>query len=67
MRRASLWSALAALSLALASGLPAWAVEAGSPAPEFEADSTAGKIRLSDYAGKKHVVLAFYFADFTGG
>ncbi len=67
MRRASSWTALAALSLVLAAGLPARAVGPGSPAPEFEADSTAGKIRLSDYAGKKHVVLAFYFADFTGG
>jgi peroxiredoxin Q/BCP len=47
--------------------LPAAALEAGDKAPEFEADSTEGTIRLSDYAGKKHVVLAFYFKDFTGG
>ncbi len=67
MRKPWLRSALSALSLVLAAGLPAWAVEAGSPAPEFEAESTAGKIRLSDYVGRKHVVLAFYFADFTGG
>lgn len=41
--------------------------QVGEPAPDFEAPSTAGTIRLSDYRGKKHVVLAFYFADFTPG
>jgi peroxiredoxin Q/BCP len=40
---------------------------AGDPAPPFEAPSTAGQIRLTDFKGKKHVVLAFYFADFTPG
>ncbi len=40
---------------------------AGDPAPPFEAPSTAGQIRLADFQGKKHVVLAFYFADFTPG
>lgn len=40
---------------------------AGDPAPPFEAPSTVGQIRLTDFQGKKHVVLAFYFADFTPG
>lgn len=36
-------------------------------APLFEAESTAGPIRLIDYRGKKNVLLAFYFKDFTSG
>ncbi len=36
-------------------------------APLFEAVSTQGTIRLSDYMGKKPVVLAFYIKDFTPG
>jgi len=61
------WQALALLGSLLA--LPAFAqgVEVGQTAPTLEADSTLGKIRLTDYQGKKHVVLAFYFKDFTGG
>lgn len=47
--------------------LAALAVEEGGKAPDFEAESTAGPIKLSDYHGKKHVLLAFYFKDFTGG
>lgn len=41
------------------------ALKVGEKAPLFEADSTQGTIRLADYHGKKHVVLAFYFANFT--
>ena len=36
-------------------------------APVFEAESTKGIIRLADYLGKKNVLLAFYFKNFTGG
>ena len=43
------------------------AVEVGDPARAFEAQSTSGTIRLADYLGKKNVLLAFYFKDFTGG
>ena len=43
------------------------AVEVGVVAPTFEAQSTAGTIRLAAYHGKKNVLLAFYFKDFTGG
>ena len=43
------------------------ALEVGDAAPAFEAESTTGTIRLSDYQGKKNVLLAFYFKDFTGG
>jgi len=41
------------------------ALDVGNKAPIFEAPSTLGDIRLADYSGKKHVVLAFYYADFT--
>ena len=47
--------------------LAAFAVEAEGKAPEFEAESTAGTLKLSDYIGKKNVLLAFNFKDFTGG
>jgi peroxiredoxin len=53
---------------------PIWRVEVGDEAPDFELPATgdtAGKggpprrIRLSDFRGKKNVVLAFYPAAFT--
>jgi peroxiredoxin Q/BCP len=43
----------------------AQALEVGQKAPAFEAVSTHGTIRLADYLGKQHLVLAFYYADFT--
>lgn len=45
----------------------AWSLDVGDTAPAFEAESTMGTIRLADYQGKKNVLLAFYFKDFTGG
>jgi peroxiredoxin Q/BCP len=42
-----------------------FALTAGDKAPLFEAPSTQGKISLAEFQGKKHVVLALYFADFT--
>jgi peroxiredoxin len=37
-------------------------------APDFELNSTTGKkIKLSDFRGKKVVVVAFFPAAFTGG
>jgi peroxiredoxin len=53
---------------------PLWRLEVGEEAPDFElmaTGDTAGKggprkkIKLSDFRGKKHVVLAFYPAAFT--
>ena len=35
--------------------------------PDFEAESNRGTIRLADYHGKKNVLLAFYYKNFTGG
>jgi peroxiredoxin Q/BCP len=57
----------AATLIGLAAAVPAGAAEAGKAAPVFTAESSAGKIALADYQGKKNVLLAFYFADFTGG
>lgn len=37
----------------------------GEEAPDFEAVSTFGPIRLSDFRGKKWVVLFSHPADFT--
>ena len=45
--------------------LSANALEVGDEAPQFEAFSDKGPINLMDYQGKKNVVLAFYFADYT--
>jgi len=56
--------------LALASFLfPSLAAsaEVQEKAPDFDAESTKGTIRLADYLGKKNVLLAFYFKDFTSG
>jgi peroxiredoxin len=42
-------------------------VNVGDKAPDFELDSTSGqKVKLSDFSGKKKVLLAFYPLDFTG-
>jgi len=44
-------------------------LEVGGAAPDFELPAVTGdrrhKVRLSDFRGKKHVVLAFYPLDWT--
>ena len=61
--------ALAALLSMVLLGLGAshvLAVQVGDKAPEFSlAATTAEAIKLVDYAGKKPVVLFFYFAAFS--
>lgn len=43
-------------------------LKVGDKAPDFSLDGTNSfKFKLSDYAGKKNVVLAFFPAAFTGG
>ncbi len=40
----------------------------GDVAPAFALPaSTGGTVRLADFAGNRHVVLAFYIKDFTPG
>jgi hypothetical protein len=47
--------------------LPASAVEVGDKAPNFVMHSTIGEtVQLSDYQGKKNVMLFFFLAAFTG-
>ena len=42
-----------------------FALGVGDKAPAFNTPSSQGEISLADYEGKKHVVLALYFAVFT--
>ncbi len=58
------------LALLLASELglagSVWAVKVGEKAPDFTLKSTTGeKISLSQFRGKKLVLLEFYGADFS--
>ena len=53
---------------AAAPAAPQTQLKVGDRAPDFELTDTEGqKVRLSDYRGKKNVVLAFYVLAFTGG
>jgi hypothetical protein len=58
------------VSLILAGGLVearlGWAIDVGAKAPDFTLPSTTGeKISLSQFRGKKLVLLEFYGADFS--
>lgn len=53
---------------------PHTSLKVGQPAPDFTLPSTAVgpdgrgmRFKLSDFKGKKNVVLAFYVLAFTGG
>ncbi len=47
---------------------PKTSLKIGDMAPDFTLNSTAGqKVTLSEFRGKKNVVLAFFPAAFTGG
>ena len=61
---------IAAMALTLGSittgFAPAVALEAGQPAPDFKLAGTMGSdVSLSDFRGKKWVLLEFYGADFA--
>lgn len=71
MRRltiAALCAALAVILCAQQQAPPKTHLKVGDVAPDFTLPSTAGKpVKLSDFRGKKAVVLAFFPAAFTGG
>lgn len=47
---------------------PQTQLKVGDVAPDFSlSDTTGNKVKLSDFRGKKNVVLAFYVLAFTGG
>ena len=47
---------------------PQTSLKVGQAAPDFALTDTEGKtVKLSDFKGKKSVVLAFYVLAFTGG
>lgn len=47
---------------------PPLKVKIGDTAPDFSlTDTTGKKVTLSEFRGKKNVVLAFYVLAFTGG
>jgi AhpC/TSA family protein len=66
LRRSLLVAVLLSLGLGMMpTTVPA--VEVGEHAPDFLMHSTVGEtVRLSDYQGKKHVMLFFFLAAFTG-
>jgi AhpC/TSA family len=62
--------ALFFVTLLLASGLAmgrlAWAIDVGDKAPDFTLPSTTGgNVSLSQFRGKKLVLIEFYGADFA--
>lgn len=60
--------ALAASCFAFAQAPMSTTLKVGDTAPDFTLPSTQGKpVKLSDFKGKKNVVLAFFPAAFTGG
>ena len=63
--KTSIFRSLAASAMVALTAIGVQALEVGQKAPSFEAQSNQGTIRLADYQGKKHLVLAFYYADFT--
>ena len=61
-----LWGVALVATLIVTAPGPAAAVEVGQSAPEFKLPSTmGGDLSLSDFRGKKWVLLEFYGADFA--
>lgn len=59
---------LAAVVSAQNTAPPKTSLKVGDEAPDFSLSDTNGKqVKLSDFRGKKAVVLAFFPAAFTGG
>ena len=69
-RQAKPFRCLLRLSLSLVVilllGGTAAALDIGEPAPDFSLPSTSGdKLSLSQFKGKKHVLIQFYSVDFN--
>jgi peroxiredoxin len=61
-------AAAAASALLSQANPPKTQLKVGDEAPDFTLPSTTGQpVKLSDFRGKKNVVLAFFPAAFTGG
>ena len=61
-------TAFAAVLSAQQTAPPKTTLKVGDEAPDFSLPDTAGKpVKLSDFRGKKVVVVAFFPAAFTGG
>ena len=71
MKKALFSAVLLAVAVAAAAQQPAppkTHLKVGDPAPDFTLTDTEGRaVKLSDFKGKKNVVLAFYVLAFTGG
>ena len=60
--------ALTAIASAQQPSPPKTHLKVGDRAPDFTLNDTNGQpLKLSDFKGKKNVVLAFYVLAFTGG
>jgi len=63
-----LLAVLCSAALAQQATPPKTNLKVGDPAPDFTLRATDGKTyKLSDFKGKKNVVLAIYVLAFTGG
>jgi len=63
-----LLAVLSIVALAQQPTPPKTNLKVGDPAPDFSLHATDGKTyKLSDFKGKKNVVLAIYVLAFTGG
>jgi peroxiredoxin len=63
-----LLAVLVSVSLGQQPAPPKTKLKVGDPAPDFSLRATDGKTyKLSDFKGKKNVVLAIYVLAFTGG
>jgi peroxiredoxin len=69
MKQFLLVTGLAALSMAQSAPAPSkLQLKVGDEAPDFTLPDNNNKpVKLSDFRGKKNVILAFFPAAFTGG